>query len=261
MAGKIISVFNNKGGIGKTTTALAIGHGLAKRKIKTLIIDIDPQGNASDPLVGTDPKNTIFDVINETKSIQQCIKQTKTDKNLYCLPSTEDLFGFEAKLIAMGQDGFSFLDSIISDYCRNNFDAIIIDCPPNFGIFIINALFCSDFAIIPTEAGSRNSIKGLRSTKKFIAEIADSYNHRIELFKILITKIDMRTTIGKDYISKTKKTFGELVFKQHIPACVDFKYAENLHQTIFQNYNRSAGARAYRHVVLETMSLLELKNA
>lgn len=261
MSGKIISVFNNKGGIGKTTSSLAIGHGLAKRKIKTLVIDIDPQGNASDPLVGRNPENTIFDVFNETKSIDECIIQTKINKNLYCLPSTEELFAFEPKLVAKGRDGFNFLSDIISDYCSENFDITIIDCPPSVGIFIINALFCSNFAIIPTEAGSRNSIKGLYATEKFISEICESSENKIELFKILVTKIDRRTKIAKDYLEKINSKFGDLVFKDHIPACVDFKYAEHLNQTIFQSYNRSAGSKAYRKIVSEIINLLELKDA
>jgi chromosome partitioning protein len=165
--GKIISIFNNKGGIGKTTSALSLSHGLAKEGIKTLIIDIDPQGNASEPLVGTDPQNSILDILNKEKTIDECITQMKFCKDLYCLPNNEKLVSLEPQLVSMGAEGFGYLRDLIADYCRENFEVTIIDCPPSFGIFVISALFCSDLAIVPTEAGSKNSIKGLFTAEKW----------------------------------------------------------------------------------------------
>lgn len=258
MQGKIISIFTNKGGVGKTTSAISIAHGLAKRGIKTLLIDIDAQCNTTEPLVGLDPANNMSEILRGLKSVDECVRPLGFQNNLYCLPNTEDLARLEPILISKGTKGFCTLKDAITDYCVKNYQLTIIDCPPNFGIFVINALFCSQLAIIPTESGSKNSIKGLMAAQQFIAEMQETGNPSLKLFKVLVTKLDMRTNIGKDYLAQIQTTFQDYVFKAHIPACVDFKYAENMNQTIFQVAPKSAGAKAYMKVVSEIMAILEL---
>jgi chromosome partitioning protein len=258
MPGKIISVFTNKGGVGKTTTALSIAHGLAKKNVKTLLIDIDAQCNATEPLLGIDPSGNVLEILEEKKTVEECVHRMNFQNNLSCIPNAEGLTSLEPALIRQGEEGFYVLRKKITDYCKENFDITIIDCPPNFGIFVINALFCSELAIVPTESGSRNSVKGLQAAQKFIAEMNEAGNPDLTLFKILVTKLDMRTNIGKDYLSQMKDVFQENVFENHIPACVDFKYAENANKTIFQGYPKSSGAKAYMKVVSEITNILGL---
>ena len=258
MSGKIISVFTNKGGVGKTTTALSIAHGLAKKNVKTLIIDIDAQCNSTEPLLGVDPSGNVLEILEGLKPVDQCIHRINFQHNLSCIPNAEGLTSLEPTIIQQGENGFYVLRDKIAKYCRENFDITIIDCPPNFGIFVINALFCSDLAIVPTESGSRNSVKGLQAAQKFITQMNRAGNPDLTLFKILVTKLDMRTNIGKDYLSQMKDAFQEHVFDNHIPACVDFKYAENASQTIFQSYPKSSGAKAYMKVVSEIIKILGL---
>jgi len=258
MDGKIISIFTNKGGVGKTTSAISIAHGLAKKGIKTLLVDIDAQCNATEPLVGIDPANNISEILRGLKSIEECIRPLDFQNNLYCLPNTEDLARLEPVLISKGTQGFYALKEAIMDYCINNYPITIIDCPPNFGIFVINALFCSQLAIVPTESGSKNSIKGLMAAQQFISEMQESGNPTLKLFKVMVTKLDKRTNIGKDYLAQIQTTFQHYALKTHIPACVDFKYAENMNQTIFQIAPKSAGAKAYMNVVSEIIAILGL---
>lgn len=258
MSGKIISIFTNKGGVGKTTSAISIAHGLAKKGIRTLLIDIDAQCNTTEPLVGIDPANNVSEILRGVKTVEECIRPLEFQNNFYCLPNSEDLTRLEPVLISKGIKGFHALKEKIMDHCINNYQMTIIDCPPNFGIFVINALFCSQLAIVPTESGSKNSIKGLMAAKQFISEMQENGNPDLKLFKVMVTKLDKRTKIGKDYLAQIQDTFQNYALKAHIPACVDFKYAENMNQTIFQNAPKSAGAKAYINVVSEIIEILEL---
>jgi chromosome partitioning protein len=229
---------------------------LAREGIKTLLVDIDAQCNSTTPLLGSNPANNVAELLQGTKDVANCVQRLDFDSNFWCLPNAESLTDFEPTLIAQGQKGFTVLSDKIKDYCEQNFEITIIDCPPNFGIFVINALYCSQLAIVPIEAGSKNSVMGLLSAQKFIQNIQSAGNEQLNLFRVLITKLDKRTKIGKDYLTQIQNAFSEYVFKTHIPATIDFKYAENMGQTIFQNSPKSAGTKAYRAVVKETLEAL-----
>ena len=257
--GYIIAVFTNKGGVAKTTTTLSLGHAFAKKGIKTLIADIDSQCNSSEPLIGVDPQNNLMDVLNDKLDIGACIHSIDAEKDLFCLPNTSELVSLEPKLIKMGIDGFGILRDKIQIFCRNNFDVTIIDCPPNHGIMTINALMAADLAIVPTEAGSRNSIKGLKSALTFIDDIKKDGNPDLKFLKLLVTKLDSRTAIGKDYLLQLQDVFKGKIFDTSIPKNVDFQYAENQNKTIFQFNPKAAGAKAYMKVAMETIRLLGLK--
>lgn len=257
--GYIIAVFTNKGGVAKTTTTLSLGHAFAKKGIKTLIADIDSQCNSSEPLIGVDPQNNLMDVLNDKVDIGDCIHSIDAEKDLFCLPNTSELVSLEPKLIKMGIDGFGILRDKIQKFCRNNFDVTIIDCPPNHGIMTINALMAADLAIVPTEAGSRNSIKGLKSALTFIDDIKKDGNPDLKFLKLLVTKLDSRTAIGKDYLLQLQDVFKGKIFDTSIPKNVDFQYAENQNKTIFQSNPKAAGAKAYMKVAIETIKLLGLK--
>lgn len=257
--GKIIAVFTNKGGVAKTTTTLSLGHAFAKKGIKTLVADIDSQCNSSEPLIGIDPQNNLMDVLNNKLDIDNCIHPIDAQKDLFCLPNTSELVSIEPKLIRMGLDGFGILRDKIQSYCRDTFDITIIDCPPNHGIMTINALMTSDLAIVPTEAGSRNSIKGLKSALTFIDDIKRDGNPDLKFLKLLVTKLDSRTAIGKDYLLQLQDVFKGKIFDTAIPKNVDFQYAENQNKTIFQSNPKAAGAKAYMKVAIEIIKLLGLK--
>jgi chromosome partitioning protein len=253
--GKIISVFSNKGGCSKTTTTLSLAHGLAKSGTKTLLLDIDSQCNATQPLCGDSPSNNLYDVLTDSKKIADCIRPIQFQSNLYCLPNIDEIANIEPNLMEKGGAGFSILKTKIFDYCTENFDAVVIDCPPNHGIFSVNALLCSHFVIVPAKSGSKNSIRGLMSAQKLIMDLQKTLNPDLKLFKVLITQVDGRTKIGKEYLIQTHEVFDDLLFSNYIPACVDFLNAENEDKTIYQKAPKSAGARAYTKIVNETKTL------
>jgi len=257
--GHIIAVFTNKGGVAKTTTTLSLGHAFAKKGVKTLVADIDSQCNSSEPLIGVDPQNNLMDVLTDKLAIEECVHPIESQKRLSCLPNTSDLVSIEPVLIRRGTEGFGALRDKIQAYCRENFDITIIDCPPNHGIMTINALMTSDLAIVPTEAGSRNSIKGLKSALTFIDDIKKDGNPDLKFLKLLVTKLDSRTAIGKDYLAQLQDVFKGKIFDTSIPKNVDFQYAENQNKTIFQANPKAAGAKAYMKVAKEIIELLELQ--
>lgn len=259
--GHIIAVFTNKGGVAKTTTTVSLGHAFAKLGKQTLVMDLDCQCNSSEPLVGIDPQNNLVDVLNGTLDAEACVHAVSLQTGLFCIPNTSDLVSLEPKLIRMGVYGFGLLREKIRDYCVNNFDITIIDCPPNHGIMTINALMASDLAIVPTEAGSRNSVKGLKSALAFIEDIKRDGNFDLKFLKLLITKLDSRTTIGKAYLLQLRDAFSGKVFESSIPKNVDFQYAENQNKTIFQLNIHSAGAKAYMRVALEIIELLGMEKS
>ncbi len=257
--GYIIAVFTNKGGVAKTTTTLSLGHAFAKRGVRTLVADIDSQCNSSEPLIGVDPQDNLMDVLTDKRDLEACIHPIEAQKGLFCLPNTSDMVSIEPTLIRRGVEGFGVLRDKIQAYCRDHFDVTIIDCPPNHGIMTINALMAADLAIVPTEAGSRNSIKGLKSALTFIDDIKGDGNPDLRFLKLLVTKVDIRTSIGKDYLAQLQDVFEGKIFDTYIPRNVDFQYAENQNKTIFQSNPKAAGAKAYMKVAMEIIDLLELQ--
>lgn len=254
--GYIISVFTNKGGVAKTTTTLSLGHALAIKGVKTLIADIDSQCNSSEPFFGVDPRNNLMDVFTDTASIDKCVRPLVFQENLFCLPNTSAFGTLEPKLMRMGADGFMVFKEKARDFCKNNFDITIIDCPPGYGIMTMNALVAADLAIVPVEAGSRNAIRGLMTALEVIDDIKKDANIGLRFLKLLITKLDKRTTIGKNAVSQLKASFPDHTFETCIPINVDFLYSEEQRKTIFQSNPGASGADAYSRLADEVCAIL-----
>lgn len=257
MPGKIISVFSNKGGIAKTTTTVTLGHALATEGLKVAVGDVDSQCNTTETLVSSDISPNLTDVFKGDKTIEDIIVPAAFQAGLFCIPNSPDIVGLEHALIKMGSDGFGLLRDRIREFCQTEFDVTIIDNPPNHGIFVINALFASDFAIVPTESASKNSVKGLQKALKFIGEIRNDGNPDLKFLKMLVTKVDNRTGLDKMYLKQLKAIFGDKVFNTHIPINVDFKYAENDQITIYQKNGKAPGGKAYRKIAKEVIELLK----
>lgn len=256
--GYIISVFTNKGGVAKTTTAINLGHALARKGVRTLVVDIDSQCNSSEPLVGIDPENNLMDLLNGERSFEACVHPVDSQGRFFCLPNTSESVSIEPKLIREGVGGFSLLRDNLRAKCKGQFDATIIDCPPNHGIMTINALMTSDLAIVPTEAGSRNSIKGLKSALTFISDLRLDGNPELKFLKLLVTKLDSRTAIGRNYLDQLQDVFQGKIFDTVIPKNVDFQYAEDQNKTIYQSNPKAAGAKSYTRLAMEIIDLLGL---
>lgn len=254
--GHIISVFTNKGGVAKTTTTLNLGHALAIQGVKTLIADIDSQCNSSEPFFGIDPRNNLMDVFTGEASIEKCVRPLVFQENFFCVPNTSAFGTLEPRLMRMGVEGFFVLKDKAQAYCKENFDITIIDCPPGYGIMTMNALVASDLAIVPVAAGSRNAIRGLMAALEVIDDIKKETNTNLKFLKLLVTRLDKRTTIGKNAVSQLRSAFPNNIFNTCIPINVDFLYAEEQKKTIFQANPGATGAEAYSNLAEEVRALL-----
>jgi cellulose biosynthesis protein BcsQ len=259
--GKIISVINHKGGVGKTTTAVNLGEALARKGLRVLVVDLDSQCNATDLLLsGKDLGFTVFDVLNpdqEDPAPEKCIYPTHIP-GLHCLPNRHDSIYLEPHLIGMGPAGFQLFRDRLQHYLRTSYDISIIDNPPNFGTFVASSLLASDYAIIPFDGGSVASLRGLMKALNFIEEIRETGNPGLKFLKSLMTKVDRRTSVWKTIIDQKTRELGEnWLFRTVIPMNTEFQKAELSAGTIFQVKPRAPGAAAYSELAAEVLEDLD----
>lgn len=261
----IISIVNHKGGVGKTTTACNLSHALSRKGFKVLLVDMDPQCNATSILGSTvDSRYSLYELIdpsNNNINVEQCIYLTSYP-DLYIIQNTPETATLEPKLIRLIPNSLSFLKNKIRDYCLNKFDFTIIDNPPNLGTFVICALYSSDFVVVPIEAGSRYSIDGLIKAINFVDDIQKDGNDQLKFLRLLITRVDKRTSVCKAIVSQIKRHFPhEKVFETLIPANTEFQKAELLYKSIYAYKSNSSGAVAYNNLADEILSILGLSPA
>lgn len=259
MKGIIISVVNNKGGIGKSTVTCNLGHALARRDQRVLVVDNDPQGNATSLLL---PKNsqlgdTLYEFLDQqlTTPIEKCIHATEYDR-LFCIPNVPETANLEPDLII--HQNFAAFKNNLRPYAQKNFDFIIIDNPPNMGTFVITSLYGSDFVIIPNLANSTFSIDGLLQAIKLIDNIKEGGNTNLRFLKLLINQVDKRKSISRYNIGQIKQHFPEeKIFQTMIPTNAPFETAESKGTTIFKEAPSSNGCKAYRQLAKELLDIFE----
>jgi len=258
--GIVISVINNKGGCGKTTTTVNLAVALSRLKAKVLVVDLDSQSNTTDcfkdSITGQIGK-TMYDLLDpqgqEPPNVEDCIYNTEYHQ-LYLLPNISDTAMHGPAFIRSGEHALNLLKDRLRPHALNNYDYTIIDCPPNLEVFVISALNASDFVIVPCESGSKFSVQGLVKAKKFIDDIKLSYNPDLRFLRLLITKADHRTQICKSIISAIHAAFPSSdVFETIIPANTDFQKAEAKNQSIFKFRIGAPGAAAYTDVAKELL--------
>jgi len=260
MAGKIISLVNNKGGVGKTTAAVNLAHALTRREQRVLVIDVDSQCNATSLLLPKDPGgNTLYEVFSEAAlDVGQCIYPTEYER-LFCLPNTNDTSALEPPLLKSLPDSFKILRNRIREYTQQHYDFTLIDCPPNMGFFVVSALHASDFVIVPIWAGSAFSIEGLLKAVELINDIRDNGNPDLRFLRLLINQVDRRTAMTKVTIDQLKKHFAhDQVFETMIPVNAAFQRAENERKTIIRYDPTTLGAKAYRALAKELLEIASL---
>lgn len=256
--GIIISVINAKGGIGKTAATVNLAHALANRGNKVLVGDLDSQSNSTKLLLGPDVEtNTLYDLLAGDISAEQAIYSTKYD-NLFCLPNIPATAGLEIDLYENIKESYLFLRKNLRAYATENYDFTIIDNSPALGVWSYMSMIASDWVIIPVEAGSRFSIDGLLSALEHIEAIRTTLNPDLRFLRLLINKVDQRTTISKASVEQIRKKFGKaLVFDTTIPINTDFHQAEEFGLTLIRHNPRSAGAKKYRELAAEVMKVLQ----
>lgn len=254
----IITVANQKGGVGKTTTTVNIAAVLAKHQLEVLVIDSDPQGNASTALgidhrVGT---LSVYDILVNDDDFENVIQQVPEYSNLYCAPATIDLAGAEIELVSVVAREYrmqralkKYLDIHLQKY-QKRLDYIFIDCPPSLGLLTLNALVAADEILIPIQT-EYYALEGLGQLISNINLVKKQLNPELKISTIILTMFDSRTNLSNQVSEEVKKHFGDLVLNTPIPRSVRVSEAPSFQQTVIGYDPGSPGAQAYLRVAKE----------
>ena len=252
---KVISITNQKGGVGKTTSAINIAYFIAKRGFRTLLVDFDPQGNATSGL-GIDKNNldlTMADVVSGEKQLGEIIIETEFSK-LKIAPSTPILANAEVEL-ASAKGRFTRLKDALKTV-EADFDYIILDSPPSLSLLTVNGFIASDYLILPVQA-EFYAMEGLGQLLESMKLVKKGMNPNLELLGVLPTMVDSRTTLGGQVLEEIKKFFPDKIFSNVIPRNIRLAEAPS-HGVPIGVYDRfSKGARAYKAVSKEIIQRIE----
>ena len=255
--GKIISLVNQKGGVGKTTTSINLSASLAVLGKKVLMIDLDPQGNATTG-VGVNKGDialSVYDVITGRCKVEEAIHKTKY-KNLYLLPATINLAGVDVELLeksnidANFQKGMQLKQAL--DSVRDNFSYIIIDCPPSLGLITTNALTASNSVIIPVQC-EFFALEGITQLLNTIMLAQKSLNPELNIEGVLLTMLDSRTNLGLEVVEEIRKYFKERVYNTIIPRLIRLTEAPSHGKPILAYDPKSRGSEAYINLAKEVI--------
>jgi chromosome partitioning protein len=252
----IISVVNQKGGVGKTTTAISVAAQLAD-SYKVLLIDLDAQGNATGGLgfPKKDIDNSSYHLIRGDKNITDVSKDTQIS-GLKIICSDANLAGAEVEL-ANRQSREYILKNALSSMA--DFDIVIIDCPPSLGLLTVNALTASSLVLIPVQT-EYYALEGLSQLLNTIQAVKQSTNPDLQFLGLVLTMFDKRTALSSQVRDEVAKYFKDLVFKTSIPRNVRLAEAPSYGKTIFQYDKHSKGAKAYRNLTKEIIQRLSQPN-
>ena len=248
--GKIISIANQKGGVGKTTTAINMSTILAKRGKKVLFIDADPQGNGTSGLgVNKEQKFSIYDVLIEDIEVENTLQKTQV-KNLDLCPSNMNLAGAEVQLVSMEDREYRLKTKL--NNIRDKYDFIIIDCPPSLGILTTNALTAADSVIIPVQC-EFFALEGIMQLINTIMLAQKNLNPTLDIEGVLLTMLDNRTNLGLEVVEDIKSYFKERVYDTIIPRLVRLSEAPSHGKPIIAYDPHSRGTEAYLNLAKEVI--------
>ena len=252
--GKVISVANQKGGVGKTTTTINLCTILAKKGKKVLLIDADPQGNATSGLgVDKEIEVSTYDILANDATIEQSLQDTAI-KNLKVCPSKIKLAEEEVEFVSMMSREQMLKEKL--EEIKDRFDYILIDCPPSLGLITLNAFTASDSVLIPVQC-EYYALEGLGQLLNTINLVKKHLNKNIQIEGALLTMYDMRTNLSNQVVKEVKKYFDNKVYKTVIPRNVRLSEAPSYGMPITEYDPRSKGAKSYTKFAKEFLKINE----
>jgi chromosome partitioning protein len=244
---RIIAIANQKGGVGKTTTTVNLGAALAELGYRVLVIDLDPQGNASTALSVEHRSGTpsVYEVLIGEISLAEAAAVSEQSPNLYCVPATIDLAGAEIELVSMASRE-SRLKEALSDEALDQLqpDYVFIDCPPSLGLLTVNAMVAANEVFIPIQC-EYYALEGLGQLLHNIELVQQHLNPRLSVSTILLTMYDGRTKLADQVTNEVREHFGDTVLKTVIPRSVKVSEAPGFGQTVLAYDPGSRGAMSY----------------
>ena len=250
--GKIVAIANQKGGVGKTTTTINLSTILAKKGKKILLIDADPQGNATSGLgINKNVELSTYELLVDDSQLVDIIKKTDI-KNLYICPSNINLAGAEVQLVSMMSREQRMKEKV--DIIKDRFDYIFIDCPPSLGLITLNAFTASDSVLIPVQC-EYYALEGLGQLLNTVDLVRKHLNKNLEIEGALLTMYDARTNLSNQVVKEVKKYFNDKVYKTVIPRNVRVSEAPSYGLPITIYDPHSKGAKSYEKLGREFLKL------
>ena len=246
---RVLAIANQKGGVGKTTTAVNLGAALAVLGYRVLVVDLDPQGNASTGL-GINVREletSMYDVILHDAPLEDCIEGTAI-KNLFVAPSALDLAGAEIELVPAFSREMRLRNAI--DQVRDDYDYVLIDCPPSLGLLTVNAMAAAEEVLVPIQC-EYYALEGLGQLIRNVSLVQKNLNRNLRVSTIVLVMYDARTKLSDQVAQEVREHFGDKVCKQVIPRTVRLSEAPSYGQSIITFDPSSRGAIAYRELAQE----------
>lgn len=249
---RVIAIANQKGGVGKTTTAINLGACLAVAEKRTLIIDIDPQGNATSGLGINrgDVERSTYDILVEGTSVESAARPEVHFPYLDVVPSTRDLVGAEVELVNQTERELVLRGALAE--VRDRYDYVLIDCPPSLGLLTLNTLAAADSVLIPIQC-EFYALEGLSQLLNTVRLVQRNLNPRLEIDGVLLTMFDQRLNLSRQVAEEAKEYFGDRVYQTVIPRNVRLAEAPSFGKPIVLYDILSAGAQAYLGLAREIM--------